>query len=119
MQRLYRNAEGQTDAFQGCSTIGLTPTLASSLLRSVSTRLYQAGLENVIRMPTVTLVITEATRNGGFPIEGYDEMNVGEISGMLDGLSEEELRRVRDHEKRNKNRDTLIEQLDRKLRSNS
>ena len=46
-------------------------------------------------------------------------MNVGEISGRLDSLTEEELKRVRDYEKRNKNRDTLIEQLDRKIRANS
>jgi hypothetical protein len=48
------------------------------------------------------------------PIEDYDELNVGEITGQLDNLSTDELRRVREYEKRNKNRETLIEQLDRK-----
>ena len=48
------------------------------------------------------------------PIDDYDEMNVGEITEQLDNLSAEELRRVRDYEKRNKNRDTLLEQIDRK-----
>ncbi len=52
-----------------------------------------------------------------FPIEGYDEMNVEEISGHLDGLSVEELRLVRDYEERNKKRETLLEQLDRKIRA--
>lgn len=52
-----------------------------------------------------------------FPIEGYDEMNVDEISGRLDGLSVEELRLVRDYEERNKKRETLLEQLDRKIRA--
>jgi hypothetical protein len=46
-------------------------------------------------------------------------MNVGEISGLLDDLSEEELKRVRDYERRNENRDTLIEQLDRKIKAHS
>jgi hypothetical protein len=46
-------------------------------------------------------------------------LNVGEISGLLDGLSEEELKRVRDYERRNKNRDTVIEQLDRKIEARS
>ena len=54
-----------------------------------------------------------------FPIEGYDEMNVEEISDRLEDLSEDELKKVRDYERRNKNRDTLIEQLDRKIQANS
>ncbi len=48
------------------------------------------------------------------PIDDYDEKSVGEITEQLDNLSAEELRRVRDYEKRNKNRDTLLEQIDRK-----
>jgi hypothetical protein len=52
-----------------------------------------------------------------FPIAGYDEMNVEEISGRLNDLSVEELQLVRDYEERNKKRDTLLEQMDRKIRS--
>ena len=52
-----------------------------------------------------------------FPIEGYDEMNVEEISERLDGLSVEELQLVRDYEELNKKRETLLEQLDRKIRA--
>src|SRR5215210_1196268 len=52
-----------------------------------------------------------------FPIEGYDEMNVDEISKRLDGLSVEELQLVRDYEERNKRRETLLEQMDRKIRA--
>ncbi len=52
-----------------------------------------------------------------FPIEGYDEMNVEEISGRLDGLSVEELQLVRDYEETNKKRETLLEQMDRKIRA--
>ena len=61
----------------------------------------------------------EGLRTAQFPIEGYDELTVGEISGHLGGLSVEELRVVRDYEERNKNRDTILEQLDRKIRSSS
>jgi hypothetical protein len=49
----------------------------------------------------------------------YDELSVAEISKRLDGLSAEQLRKVREYEKRNKNRETLIEQIDRKIRANS
>jgi hypothetical protein len=52
-----------------------------------------------------------------FPIEGYDEMNVEEISGRLEDLSVEELQLVRDYEERNKRRQTLLEQMDRKIRA--
>jgi hypothetical protein len=52
-----------------------------------------------------------------FPIEGYDEMNVEEISERLDDLSVEELQLVRDYEELNKRRETLLEQLDRKIRA--
>jgi ATP-dependent Clp protease ATP-binding subunit ClpA len=58
----------------------------------------------------------EGLRSARFPIEGYDELTVEEVSGRLGGLSAEELRVVRDYEERNKNRDTLLEELDRKIR---
>jgi hypothetical protein len=52
-----------------------------------------------------------------FPIEGYDEMNVEEVSKRLDDLSVEELQLMRDYEELNKKRETLLEQMDRKIRS--
>jgi ATP-dependent Clp protease ATP-binding subunit ClpA len=53
------------------------------------------------------------------PIEGYDEMSVDEIVERLDGLSGEELGRVRGYEASNKNRATLLAQIDRKASGNS
>jgi hypothetical protein len=61
----------------------------------------------------------EGLRDAKFPIEGYDELTVDEISARLGALSTEELREVRDYEERNKNRETILEQLDRKIRSGS
>jgi hypothetical protein len=52
-----------------------------------------------------------------FPIEGYDEMNVDEISKRLNDLSVEELQLVRDYEELNKRRESLLERMDRKIRS--
>jgi hypothetical protein len=54
-----------------------------------------------------------------FPIEGYDELTVEEISARLDALSAEDLRKVRDYEERNNNRKTILEQLDLRIRSSS
>jgi gas vesicle protein len=59
------------------------------------------------------------TAAGQPPIAGYDEMNVDEITERLDGLSEAELRRTRNYEQRNKNRETLIAQIDRRLEASS
>jgi excinuclease UvrABC ATPase subunit len=61
----------------------------------------------------------EGLRSAQFPMEGYDELTVDEVSGRLSGLSAEELRVVRDYEERNKNRDTILEQLDRRIRAGS
>src|ERR671920_126824 len=61
----------------------------------------------------------EGLRDAQFPIEGYDELTVEEVSARLGALSTEELREVRDYEERNKNRETVLEQLDRKIRSGS
>jgi len=58
-----------------------------------------------------------AAETAGFPIAGYDEMNVEEVSGRLGDLSVEELQLVRDYEERNKRRETLLEQMDRKIRA--
>ena len=59
----------------------------------------------------------EGLRATQFPIEGYDELTVEEVAGRLSGLSREEVRVVRDYEERTKNRDTVLEQLDRRIRS--
>ena len=61
----------------------------------------------------------EGLRDAQFPIEGYDGLTVEEVNARLEALSAEELREVRDYEERNKNRETILEQLDRRIRSGS
>jgi hypothetical protein len=61
--------------------------------------------------------VERTAKTAAFPIAGYDEMNVEEVSGRLGDLSVEELQLVRDYEERNKRRDTLLEQMDRKIRA--
>jgi hypothetical protein len=61
----------------------------------------------------------EGLRSAQFPIEGYDELTVEEVSARLDALSTEDLREVRDYEERTKNRETVLEQLDRRIRAGS
>jgi hypothetical protein len=56
---------------------------------------------------------------GALKTANYEELTVDEISGRLEGLSVDELKKVRKFEKHNKNRETLIEQIDRKIRAES
>jgi hypothetical protein len=56
-------------------------------------------------------------RNGSQapPLKDYDDLSVEDVENKVRGLSKEEVRELLDHEKRHKNRKTLIETLDRKL----
>ena len=129
VQRLYGEVEGQTGAWQGFLQDWMSVYSAPFFnpFGSVNPFDYlRQGVEtttrNVEQVTDMTQKTTaagiasaNASANGGFPIAGYDEMNVEEVSARLEGLSEDQLKRVREHEKRNKNRDTLIEQIERKI----
>jgi hypothetical protein len=56
---------------------------------------------------------------GALGTANYDELSVAEVSRRIEGLPTEQLRKVREYEKNNKNRETLIEQIDRKIRVNN
>jgi hypothetical protein len=63
--------------------------------------------------------VQKNTETATFPIEGYDEMNLDEVSKRLGGLSVDELKRVRKYEKDNKNSRTLRKEMKRKIKSTS
>ena len=50
-----------------------------------------------------------------FPISGYDDMTAAEIVGELDGMGADDLRRVREYERANANRKTVLNAVERKL----
>jgi hypothetical protein len=49
----------------------------------------------------------------------YEGLTVEEVSKRIEGLPTEQLKKVREFEKNHKNRETLIEQIDRKIRTNN
>jgi len=51
-----------------------------------------------------------------FPIAGYDDLTAARVDERLAGLDASELRRVRDHERRNANRKSVLAAIDRRLR---
>jgi hypothetical protein len=55
---------------------------------------------------------------GALGTANYDELSVAEVSRRLEGLPTEQLKKVREFERKHKNRETLIEQIDRKIRAN-
>jgi hypothetical protein len=103
-QELVDRAEGQRDAFQ---TLFEESVDAYMDLAYAPFSYFRQGLR----------LVETGVNGGGFPIANYDELNVGEIAEWIDGLTAAEIREVREYEKRNKNRETLIEQLDRKLKA--
>ena len=50
-----------------------------------------------------------------FPILGYDDLTAAQVQSRLDGLSPAELRKVRDYERRNANRKSVLQNVERKL----
>ena len=61
----------------------------------------------------------ESLQAARFPLGGYDDLTVGEVHSRISGLTLEELKMVRDYEERTKKRNTVLEELDRKIRSDS
>jgi polyhydroxyalkanoate synthesis regulator phasin len=64
-------------------------------------------------------LVAEARRaaelEGAFPIPDYDELTAAEVIARLETLATPELRRVRDHERRNANRKSVLGALEHRL----
>jgi hypothetical protein len=50
-----------------------------------------------------------------FPITGYEDLTAAQVAEQLDGLTREQLRQVREHERRNANRKTVLAAVERRL----
>jgi hypothetical protein len=68
---------------------------------------------------TARAIDTTAPTNGNLPVAGYDEKSVGEIAARLDTLTVDQLARLKDYERRNKNRGTLVREIDRRIGATS
>jgi len=116
VQSLYGEAEGQAQAFQGLARDWMGAYSPPFFFNPFG--LWGEGArtttarDNVTRMADAT---REAMEEVMFPIVGYDEMNVSKVTEKLEGLSVEELERVRDYERRNKNRETVLERIAQRI----
>ncbi len=78
----------------------------------------RAGSQTISDVVDIAAGATQATAEsaaGQPPIDGYDEMNVDEITTRLGDLTVLQLQNLKHYEKRNKNRSTLIEEIDSRL----
>jgi polyhydroxyalkanoate synthesis regulator phasin len=92
-----------------------TRRLARSRVRSVAAAARHApGTDRALR------VVDRARRAAGlgspFPISGYDELTAAQVKGRLQELSPAELRKVRDYERRNANRKSILTSIEKQLR---
>jgi len=75
---------------------------------------------NAVRRASPALAQVDRVRRGArvgpsFPITGYDDLTATQIQSRLGTLTPAELRKVRDHERRNTNRKTVLQAIESKL----
>lgn len=96
-----------------------TEQIAQQGLRLAEESAEQAGKAIRETQEATRKAELRATVHSALKTADYDELNVEEVTKKLNGLSAEELKKVREFEKQNKNRETLIEQIDRKIKATS
>jgi hypothetical protein len=71
---------------------------------------------------TPTRIVREVDRarrvtgiGSNFPISGYDDLTAAQVGDRIGDLSAPELRKVRDYERRNANRKSVLQNIERKL----
>jgi hypothetical protein len=80
---------------------------ASDLLAEIMRRAV-SGPASVMRRVT-------GVGDDGFPIDDYDDLTAAQVVGRLGELDAAALRRVRDYERRNANRKTVLAAIEQKL----
>jgi polyhydroxyalkanoate synthesis regulator phasin len=88
---------------------------AHARVRSVGAAARRApGTDRALR--TVDRVRRAAGLGHAFPIIGYEDLTAAQVRERLGDLNPAELRKVRDHERRNANRKSVLTAIERKLK---
>ncbi len=99
----------------------MTRSDATELVAEIFARSRSTTEEILNLLPTdrVRREVDRARRATGigptFPISGYEGLTAGQVQSRLDDLSPAELRKVRDYERRNANRKTVLSAIESKL----
>src|SRR4051794_17872709 len=101
------------------SLVGLGRRQAQDLLGDVETLIGSGKRRTAQRTDKLVQQVDRARRAVNlpptFPILGYDDLTAAQVTDRLDTLSAPELRKVRDHERRNANRKSVLAAIDKKL----
>ena len=104
----------------GASLMGIGRRQAQDLLADVELLLGSSRRRTAESTDAIVRQVDKARRAAGlgsaFPIMGYDDLTAAQIAERLTDLTQAQLRKVRDHERRNANRKSVLTALDRALR---
>jgi len=100
---------------------GLVERSAEETRRRTSSRVHSVaaaarrvpGTDRALR--TVDRARRAAGLGSAFPIIGYDELTAAQVIGRLSELTPAELRKVRDHERRNAKRKSILGTVEKRL----
>ena len=116
-QELFGKAEEQADVYRSFfGQWGNVPAMRFPFAGMANDFMFPFQRQGMRLAETGVRNAEEVIDTATFPIANYDEKNVDEISARLEGLGEEQTRRLRSYEKAHKNRQSLIERFDSKLR---
>ena len=116
VQELFGQAEEQADVYRSFfGQWGNVPSWGFPFAGNNVTFPFQK--QGMRLVETATRSAEETLATATFPIAGYDEKNVEEISKQLDALSTEQIQQLKAYERENKNRQSLIDRFDSKLRA--
>ncbi len=87
---------------------------AGALLADLLHKSFSGSAERMLR--EVDRARRAAGVGSSFPISGYDELTAARVTQRLGDLSAAELRKVRDYEKRNANRKSVLAAVETKLK---
>src|SRR5918998_3602970 len=117
-QQLFGKAEEQADIYRSFfGQWGNVPAMRFPFAGVTNDFMFPFQRQGMRLVETGVRNTEEVIDTVTFPIANYDQKNVEEISSRLDGLSEDQIRRLRSYEKDHKNRQSLIERFDSKLRA--
>jgi hypothetical protein len=117
-QELFGKAEEQADVYGSFfGQWGNAPMMRFPFAGMANDVMFPFQRQGM-RLVEDTVKSTEETMaTATFPIANYDEKNVEEITARLDVLNADQIRHLRSYEKAHKNRQSLIERFDSKLRT--
>jgi polyhydroxyalkanoate synthesis regulator phasin len=102
------------------SLVGVGRRQAQELLNDVEAVLDTSRRRTTERTDAIVRRVDRARRAAGlgpaFPILGYEDLTAAQVAERLTDLSAAYLRKVRDHERRNANRKSVLTAIDRALK---